>query len=160
MRLLRLHVQNFGVLQDFRMDFTKGLNCIHRENGWGKSTLATFIKAMFYGLPVTSKRSLEENERKKYTPWQGGAYGGNLEFETAKGRFRVERFFGAKESGDSFALYDLASNKPTSVYPTELGEALFGIDADGFERTVYLSQHAVTAKGDNNTITAKLGNLL
>ncbi len=160
MRLIRLHVENFGKLQNFDYSFDKGLNVLLEENGWGKSTLAAFIKAMLYGMPASSKQSLDENERKKYMPWQGGAYGGSLEFSTASGKYRIERFFGAKESGDSFALYDLATNCESRRYSQRLGEELFGIDADGFARTVYLSQHAVIAKGDNNSITAKLGDLL
>ena len=160
MRLIRLHVENFGKLQNFDYSFDKGLNVLLEENGWGKSTLAAFIKAMLYGMPASNKQSLDENERKKYMPWQSGAYGGSLEFSVASGKYRIERFFGAKESGDSFALYDLATNCESRRYSQRLGEELFGIDADGFARTVYLSQHAVIAKGDNNSITAKLGHLL
>lgn len=160
MKLIRLHVENFGKLQGFDYSFDGGLNVLLQENGWGKSTLAAFVKAMLYGMPASSKQSLDENERKKYMPWQGGAYGGSLEFSTKTGKYRIERFFGAKESGDSFALYDLATNRESNRYSSRIGEELFGIDADGFARTVYLSQHAVIAKGDNNSITAKLGDLL
>lgn len=160
MKLTRLHVENFGKLQNFDYSFDKGLNVLLEENGWGKSTLAAFIKAMLYGMPASSKQSLDENERKKYMPWQGGAYGGSLEFSTATGKYRIERFFGAKENGDSFVLYDLATNCESQRYSQNVGEELFGIDADGFSRTVYLSQHATIAKGDNNSITAKLGDLL
>ncbi|MBR3895360.1 MAG: AAA family ATPase [Clostridia bacterium] len=160
MRLLRLHVDNFGTLCNFDLSFETGMNVLYQKNGWGKSTLAVFIKAMLYGLPATSKRSLDENERKKYTPWQGGSYGGTLEIETSKGRFRIERSFGAKESGDSFALFDLSTNLPSTQYSTALGEELFGIDADGFERSTYLSQRMLTGGKDNNSISAKLGNLL
>ncbi len=160
MKLIRLHIENFGKLQNFDFSFDEGLNILLQENGWGKSTLAAFIKAMLYGMPASSKQSLDENERKKYMPWQGGAYGGSLEFSVASEKYRIERFFAAKESGDSFALYDLATNCESNRYSQRLGEELFGIDADGFARTVYLSQHAVIAKGDNNSITAKLGDLL
>ena len=160
MKLLRLHIENFGALHDFSLSLSDGLNVLYQKNGWGKTTLAVFIKAMFYGLPATSKRSLDENERKKYAPWQGGAYGGSLDFEIADGKFRIERFFAAKESGDSFALFDLSSNKPSDRFSYRLGEELFGIDADGFERSTYLSQRAIDEGKDNNSIAAKLGNLL
>lgn len=160
MRILRLHVEAFGKLRDFDLELERGLNVLYRENGWGKSTLAAFVKAMLYGLPASTKRSLDENERKKYLPWQGGAYGGSLELECGKGRFRIERYFGAKESGDSFALYDMSTNLPSNAYSAEIGQELFGIDVGGFERTVYLSQHAVPGKGDNSSIAAKLGDLL
>lgn len=160
MKLLRLHVENFGVLKDYKLELSDGVNLLYEENGWGKSTLAVFIKAMLYGLPATSKRSLDENERKKYTPWQGGAFGGSLEFECANGSYRVERFFGAKESADTFSLYDLSTNKPSSAYSASLGEELFGIDADGFERSVYLSQRFLADKGESPSISARLGSLL
>ena len=76
MKLLSLHIENFGTLQDFDLVPSEGLNVLYQKNGWGKSTLAVFIKAMFYGLPSSTNRSLDENERKKYSPWQGGAFGG------------------------------------------------------------------------------------
>ncbi|MBQ9785731.1 MAG: AAA family ATPase [Clostridia bacterium] len=160
MRLLRLHVENFGTLHDFDLNLDAGLNVLHEENGWGKSTLAVFIKAMLYGMPATTKRSLDENERKKYLPWQGGAYGGSLEFSCAAGEFRIERFFGSKEAEDSFALYDLATKMESRAFGADVGRALFGIDEDSFERTFYLSQRTLTAKADNSSITARLGSLL
>ena len=160
MKLLKLHIENFGKLQNFDLTPAKGLTVLHHENGWGKTTLAVFIKAMLYGLPATAKRTLDDNERKKYTPWQGGAFGGSIDFETEKGKFRAERFFGAKESNDTFALFDLSTNKPSNAYSANLGEDLFGIDADGFERSTYLSQRNLTGGKENNTIAAKLGNLL
>ena len=73
MRIIGLHVQNFGGLCDHTETFAEGLNLRLHPNGWGKSTLAVFIKAMLYGLPATTKRSLIENERKRYFPWNGGA---------------------------------------------------------------------------------------
>lgn len=160
MRLIRLHVENFGVLKQYDLELSRGLNVLHEKNGWGKSTLAVFIKAMFYGLPASTKRSLEENERKKYTPWQGGVFGGSLEFSCEKGDFRIERFFADKESGDQFALYDLSTNKPSDAFSASVGEELFGIDADGFERSTYLSQRMGYGKSDNISIRAKLGDLL
>lgn len=160
MKLLRLHIENFGCLQNFDLTLNDGLHMIYEENGWGKSTLAVFLKAMLFGLPATSKRSLDENERKKYTPWQGGSYGGSLEFTCAKGVFRIERTFAAKESGDTFSLYDLSTNQPSSVFSKNLGEELFGIDADGFERSTYLSQRSCAEKCDSGSISARLTSLL
>lgn len=160
MKILSLHIENFGKLHDFDLTPEAGMNVLYRKNGWGKSTLAAFIKAMFYGMPATTKRSLDENERKKYAPWQGGAYGGSLDFACGRGRFRVERSFAQKESADSFALFDLATNQPSCVFSSALGDELFGIDADGFERTTYLSGRRTVGRNENNSIAAKLGNLL
>ena len=160
MKLLHCHIENFGALCGFDRDFTGGLNLICERNGFGKSTLAVFIKAMFYGLPVTSKRDITENERKKYRPWGGGAYGGALEFETEGKRYRIERFFGTREKDDRFTLYDLDTGKPSDVFTNMPGLALFGVDADGFERSVYISQRMPHVSSDNSTIKGRLGDLL
>ena len=60
MRLLSLHVENFGALQGFDLSPAEGLNVLYQKNGWGKSTLAVFIKAMLYGIGDTKKTSLDE----------------------------------------------------------------------------------------------------
>lgn len=160
MRLLRIEIRNFGKLSDYRLDLSNGLNTICHENGWGKSTLAVFIKAMLYGLPASRKSDLDANERKKYAPWNGGAYGGSLEFSCRKGSFRVERVFAVREAKDEFYLYDLATNRPSNTFGSDLGAELFGIDADGFERSVYLSERTLSPRAENASIRAKLTGLL
>ena len=94
MRLIRCYIENFGGLSQYRMDFDEGLTTIQAENGFGKTTLAEFIRAMFYGFPRAVK-ALEKNPRKKYTPWGGGAFGGYLIFEHEGKRYRISRRFGA-----------------------------------------------------------------
>ena len=160
MKLLRLEIQNFGKFSGYTQDLTDGLNTLCEENGWGKSTLAVFIKAMLYGLPATRKTDLDLNERRKYAPWGGGTFGGSLSFESAKGRFRIERVFGLKEAQDEFRLYELDTNKPSDAYGPDVGTALFGIDADGFERSAYLSERALDAKSENASVLSKLTGLI
>ncbi|MBR0189094.1 MAG: AAA family ATPase, partial [Clostridia bacterium] len=111
MKLISCYVSSFGTLKDFSYDFTGGLNVVKEENGWGKSTFAAFIKAMFYGLD-DAKRGIEDNERKRFAPWNStDKFGGNLVFEWKGQNFKIERFFGAKSSDDTVKLYDLATNK-------------------------------------------------
>ena len=65
MKLLECHVDNFGKLSNYDYRFSEGLTVIQEPNGFGKSTLAAFIKAMLYGFPRTAGRSVAGNERKK-----------------------------------------------------------------------------------------------
>lgn len=155
MKLLRCSVENFGTLSSFEREFKPGLTVFLEENGFGKTTLAAFIKAMFYGLPVSTKRSLDENERKRYTPWQGGVFGGSLDFEVDGHAYRVERRFEPKGKDDAFTLIDLVTGKVSSDYSENLGEELFGLDAEAFSRTTYLSQRGLAA-GMTNSISARL----
>ncbi|MBO5755067.1 MAG: AAA family ATPase, partial [Clostridia bacterium] len=160
MKLLHCEISNFGCLSGVSLSFQDGFNLIYAPNGSGKSTLAVFLKAMLYGLPATGRRDITENERKRYKPWNGGPYGGSLELEAAGKLYRIERFFGAKEKDDTLAIYDLATGKTTLSLGEVPGLTLFGVDADGFERSLYLSQRFPFIGPDNNTIRARLGSLL
>lgn len=156
MQIHRIHIENFGKLHDFDIEFRQGMNVLRAGNGWGKTTLAAFIKAVLYGLDYTTKRSLKENERKKYAPWQGGAFGGNMEFSAGEKRYRVERFFGVKDKKeDTFCLYDLETGLPDKDYSERLGEELFRLDRAAFERSSFFMQQDF-ASSANDSLNARL----
>lgn len=158
MRLLHCHIENFGKLHDFDFDFREGLQILLRENGYGKSTFAAFLRVCFYGFLGERKQDITENERRRYMPWQGGRFGGELRFERAGRRYRLERMFGEKRSQDHFALYDLDSGLPSTDFSERIGEELFRIDAASFERTVFSGQLRVRSEM-NADIHAKLGDV-
>ena len=72
----------------------------------------------------------------------------------------MERVFGTKEAKDEFRLFDLDTNSPSDAYGPDLGVQLFGIDADGFERSAYLSERSLDTKTENATVRAKLTGLI
>lgn len=160
MRIIECYIENFGKISKQKFEFKAGFNCFNGENGTGKTTLAAFIKAMLYGFNDTKKLSLEENDRKHYMPWGGGPCGGSLTFSVGEKIYRVERSFSPKSSDDSFVVYDTSNGRATSEFQDGIGESLFGIDADGFERTVFLSERVLTPKSDNKSISAKLSDLV
>ncbi len=158
MRLLNCHIENFGKLHDFSMDFSAGCNTICQENGFGKSTLASFIRVMFYGFLGGRKRNNLENERKRYQPWQGGIYGGSLSFEVGERQYCLRRVFHDKVQNDEFELRDQKTNLISTDYTERIGEELFGVNQESFIRTVYIGQNdMVTSSTDD--INAKIGNL-
>ena len=159
MKLLRCHIENFGTLSDFDFTFKDGLTVICRENGFGKSTFAAFIKAMLYGLPKTGSRSVVENERKRYDPWQGGKYGGFLEFEYQGTAYRVTRYFGKTAAKDEFSVMDLSGRRSDTPFSKQLGEELFGLDADSFARSTYMPQLAPREMEATTSIRTKLSDL-
>ena len=157
MKLKSCYVSSFGKLQDFSYDFNSGLNTVKEENGWGKSTFAAFIKAMFYGLSGNGKREIDDNERKRFTPWNSTEkFGGNITFEWDGKEYRIERFFGQKASDDTVKLYDIATGKSFTEGKAveDLGNRIFSIDEDGFLSTTYFSQKDFEIKS-NTSITAK-----
>ena len=50
MRLISCHIENFGKLSQLDLDFSHEIHSVYEKNGWGKSTLAAFLKIMFYGF--------------------------------------------------------------------------------------------------------------
>ncbi|MCM1047813.1 MAG: AAA family ATPase [Clostridiales bacterium] len=160
MRLISCHIENFGKLSDFTLSFDSdnGVNLICENNGWGKSTLATFIKVMFYGFDNEGRRSEVENERQHYRPWQGGVYGGQLTFAAGGRTYIMSRTFGSKEKNDEFMLKNVDTMLESADFSSNIGEELFQIDRASFMRSIFISQNdCVTATTDG--INAKLGNL-
>ena len=155
MRLIGLHIENFGGLQNFSLEFDSGITIINEPNGFGKTTLATFIRTMFYGFD-----SKDRGLRKKYNPWQSGTYGGNITFEHKGEKYRVERTFGATPKGDSFTLYKLDPMRKCEDFSENLGQELFELDAASFERSTYMPQIRDNSSFSTANIQAKLGNLV
>ena len=160
LKIIECYIESFGNIKDKKISFSDGLNCIKDDNGSGKTTLSVFIKAMLYGLGDTKKPSLEENDRKHYLPWDGSRCGGSLTFLAGGKKYRIERSFGQRASEDTATLFDLALGRPTQDFAEPLGESLFGIDKEGFERTVFLSERFLSPRSDNKSVSAKLSDLV
>ncbi len=158
MKLLSCHVENFGKLSDFTVNFSEGINVINEHNAWGKSTLAAFLKAMFYGLDAKKDPKAFEKERNLYRPWQGGSFGGELDFEVGGKCYRISRSFGRTEKADEFHLYDLSTNLECDDYSEEIGAELFDLDSASFKRSIFIAQNDCASETSDG-INAKLGNL-
>lgn len=158
MRLIRCHIENFGKISDRTIEFEGGVNVFCESNGWGKTTLAAFILTMFYGFGNDGKRDDYENDRRRYRPWQGGVYGGQLTYEKEGRRFVISRVFGTKPAEDNTELRDADTNLPVPYVDSQPGEDIFGIDRKSFCRTAFITQNdCVTSTTDS--INAKLGNI-
>ena len=158
MRLISIHVNNFGRLSDFTYDFDEKLNHISGANGWGKSTMAAFIRVMFYGFEGEGKRGILENERKRWEPWQGGVYGGSLTFTEDGRTYTVTRTFKSKAAEDTFELRNADTNLVSDDYSSRLGEELFGVNAESYMRTAFIGQNDVVTNTTDG-INAKIGNI-
>ena len=157
MKLISCHIENFGGLSGCDLEFAPDLTVIREENGFGKTTLAEFIRAMFYGFP---RKTRTLSKRQKYRPWNGQKCGGHLTFEHEGRTYRIERTFGATPRSDSFNLIDLQTGQKSSDFSEEIGLELFGLDADSFERSTYLPQNRETGPLTTDSIRAKLGGLV
>ena len=156
MRLIECFIENFGKISNRKFIFDRGFNPIKEDNGGGKTTLAVFIKVMLFGMGDSKKTSLAENDRRHYLPWNGGRCGGSLTVEIRGRVYRIEREFGKRPSQDGFALYDATLGRRSEDFSERIGEEIFGIDSDGFERSVYISERGLLPEDGAEGLMPKL----
>lgn len=151
MKLLSCYIENYGKISGETFVFNDGVTEFCKENGFGKTTLASFIKAMFYGLPSSRVNAKDFDDRQHFYPFNGGRFGGNLTFEMRGKTYKIERFFGKKsEKDDELKVYE--NGRETFTLGTEIGRVVFGLDEDSFARTVFIGaeEQEVTATGGIN----------
>ncbi len=139
MKLIACYIDNFGKFSNAHFSFDAGLTEILQENGEGKTTLAAFLRAMLYGMPTDKKGAADYGDRPKYNPFQGGKYGGTLDVEWQKKRYKILRTFDQKtETKDSYSVLD-ERGKPCGDLGEIPGFTMFGLSRDGFDRTAYIT---------------------
>ena len=152
MKITECYLYNFGRFKNYKISFKDGLKCISADNGYGKTTICDFIRIMLFGMKDTRKLGIIDNDRRHYLPWNNEVCRGAITVSTADGVFRIERSFGSKASEDSLTVYDVRCELPTDKLGPCPGRAILGIDADTFERTLYISDRGYTASSESRAI--------
>ncbi len=137
MKLLSCYIEGYGKIKGQTVAFSEGITSFCKQNGEGKTTLASFIKAMFYGLKGYRKGSTEFCDREHFYPFEGGLFGGNITFTHEGNTYKIERFFGDKsETADTLRVFK--NDEETTELGDEPGKTVFGLDKESFERTAFL----------------------
>ena len=136
MKIKKIYISAFGGLKDFTLELNDGLNVVYGNNEDGKSTVAAFIKAMFFGTGRSTK-NLAESPRQKYTPWSGDTPAGRIYFENNNKNYCLEREFKKSDSTDRILLTDLDSGKPVEIGES-VGRQFFGVSREAFERSLFI----------------------
>ena len=136
MKIKKIYISAFGGLKDFTLELNDGLNVVYGNNEDGKSTVAAFIKAMFFGTGRSTK-NLAESPRQKYTPWSGDTPAGRIYFENNNKNYCLEREFKKSDSTDRILLTDLDSGKPIEIGES-VGKQFFGVSSAAFERSLFI----------------------
>lgn len=155
MKLISCHIDAFGKLNNVDIKFDENLSSICEKNGFGKTTLAAFIKAMFYGLGANARKNSKLTDRTKYQPLSGGRYGGEVVFSSQKGVFKVRRVFNRTATLDEFYLFNAENNLKSDIYSANIGRELFGVGKETFDATVFFGQKELPSE-INDDIKASL----
>lgn len=158
MKFISCYIAGFGKFTSQSFDLSGNLVEIKADNGWGKTTLAAFLESMLFGLDNGRGKGVTTNERMKYEPWNGGAYGGTLTFSYAGKTYRIERAFGKTAGGDRVKLYD-KNNMPCYEFGediSQIGEKLLSIDKESYRRCTYIPQGERETDGLPQTLRSRL----
>ena len=159
----KIRINGFGKLNNSIISLSKGFNVVYGANESGKSTLHGFLKAILYGLESgrTNRDGLMP-PAKRFIPWQGGEFGGFVEYVLDNGEiFRVSRNFNT----GSVNVYDSSFNDITGEFMAadsrdfEIGAGHLGLNAECFEKTIYISQMETRiGRRDSGEIIGRLVN--
>ena len=136
MKLLYLEIENYGNLTGGRrIDFGGALQQFNEANGYGKTTLCSFIRVMFYGMKSRRENDTSFGDREHFYPFSGGRFGGSLTFFHAGKTCRIERFFDEKTATrDTFKYYE--NGAETAADGDKIGREIFGLDEEAFIRAL------------------------
>ncbi len=141
MKFLRLNILGFGTLRgEHRFDPDK-LTLVVDDNERGKSTLLAAIVAALYGLSDDRRTHRPLTPLERWRPWEGGAFGVELELECAGEHYTITRDF---ERG-TVAVWNGRGQELTAQFlegrdEHPVGKHLLGLDADEFEKCAFVRQ--------------------
>ena len=153
----KIEINAFGCIKNKKLELNKGINIIEAENGVGKSTLAAFIKFVFYGFAGIKLRTSYGNERDMYIPWGENTAEGSITINTPKGNFSITRSF-TVPSKNNVIIIDTTTGKRV-LDGIEPGKYFFGITEETFVKTAFFYSLVKNKNGDE-TLANQLQNLV
>lgn len=134
----KIEITAFGKLKNTVVKANEGLNILSAPNESGKTTLASFIRFVFYGFVNGRAQTLSENDKKLYLPWGGEAIEGSITLTADGKRYTVSRVCtpSGKESSEIINR-TTGSSEFVGAVP---GEVFFGVGEDVFSRTLFFRQ--------------------
>lgn len=161
MKISEIHIYGFGKFKDYKLNFTDNFNLIYGENENGKTTIAEFIKMMFYGSRPRIT-DVFKNPRTKYRPLDNSTMAGSITFSHSGTRYRLEREFRNSNATDKIALYNLDLGESTALSgKDDIGAMFFGLNFGAFEKSVFVA-NSVTFGNDaeaDGAINSRLSNM-
>lgn len=162
MELKKLQINGFGNNENKVIELTDGINLLYGKNESGKSTIAGFIKSVFYGVN-RNKAGNEFSEYEKYKPWKDIDFSGKIEYEIDGKMYTVFRDF----NRNNCKVYDEKGNDITSEFNkdktrgSEIGLVHLGIDEETFMNTLFVMQNNVGVEiQSQKNVLQKLSNML
>ncbi len=147
MEIQELIIKSYGKFRDHSIAFKPGINIIYGDNESGKSTIHSFIRAMFFGLNRARGKAARTDEYKLRQPWDApGAFMGSMRIKENDEIYRIDRCF--DRSTEPLALVNETRASESEDPQGDLDALLGGISEAAFVNSVFIPQaHAETDEG-------------
>ncbi len=139
MVILQLDIQHFGKLKEKKIALRPGMNVITGANEAGKTTIAEFIKAMFYGAD-------EKATRRFYPLEDDGVFGGMMKVMRDEEFFEIHR--NMVPGQESLKVVRTSDNTEVEDPAAWLSEAVAGLDLVTYENTGYINMAELLRDSD------------
>ena len=133
---------SFGCLEQAVLELGPSLNLLEAPNESGKSTWASFIRLMLYGLDTRDRDKKNYlADKNRYQPWSGAPMEGEMLVEAQGQDIILRRFLVKNTPFGGFSAQYAASGEPVpGMTGTNCGEMLLGVGREVFERSAFLGQ--------------------
>lgn len=155
MKILEIHIGEFGCLKDRQFFPSRGLNVFEGQNETGKSTLWLFVKFMLYGLPRKG-----QEERARSISRDGHCAKGSMRVSAEGEDFLIERSFveGSRSGTERLTIRRCADGAEV-YHGQQPGEVFLQVPKDVFESSCGIGQTQCGALGGRKSVEA-IRNLL
>ncbi len=155
MKILQLHIEEFGGIKDRALTFGEGFNIIEGENESGKSTIWLFIKFMLYG--VTRKK---KEDYLRSVSRGGHCAKGSMTVSFEGETYRVERTYteGLRSGSERLNIYRLRDGEEVFA-GMQPGEVFLRVPREVYESSCGVGQMKCDGVSDSKSADA-IRNLL
>jgi uncharacterized protein YhaN len=139
MEIQELYLKHYGKFENHRILLKPGINIIYGGNEAGKSTIHSFIRAMFFGLSRSRGRAARTDEYQIRQPWDTpGAFLGSMKVRENGEVYRIDRCF--DRSTQPLAVFCESRGQEFAKPEQAMDELLGGISESAFVNTVFVPQ--------------------
>ncbi|MCR4399312.1 MAG: AAA family ATPase [Syntrophomonadaceae bacterium] len=169
MKINKLDILGFGKFENFQLELADGLNIVWGPNESGKSTLAAFLRAAFFGFGGANPGGPGyEAQYQRYLPWAARNFSGAVEYEVDGKHYRAERVF--DRNSEEVKVFSLDTGQEiTRSFPYDkarrehdFASEQLGMHEKVFSNSIFLGQgaFAIDAADAGSFIKDKLVNLM
>lgn len=162
MKIDNIKINSFGTLKNREINLSQNINIIYGKNESGKSTLLTYVKAIFYGISKNKNGKLI-SDFDKYKPWSGEEFSGKIKYSLDDGsKYEIFRDFNKKNPKiyndnleDITKQFNMDKKEGSKFFLEQVG-----LDENMFTSTIMSGQQEVKLnEQQQNALVQKIANI-